>query len=134
MKVYPDQYLAFFYHFHTTRDYFECHEVLEDLWLECGRDPFYQGLLQIAVALYHHRNGNLGGAQKMLVAAKRKIALYPSTWEGVNLADLLIKIQHYQNQMNNGEVGLDDAPWNSFRLILDDQLTQQIKEQFPRYL
>ncbi|WP_044642085.1 DUF309 domain-containing protein [Risungbinella massiliensis] len=133
MSSYPEQYLAFFYHFHTTRDYFECHEVLEDLWLECGRDIFYQGLLQVAVALYHHRNGNVGGARKMLLAAKRKLALYPSTWEGVDLADLLSKIEQYQDQMENGKIDLDDAPWNSFRLVLDNQLIQQIKEQFPEY-
>ncbi|MDT2309670.1 DUF309 domain-containing protein [Paenibacillus larvae] len=37
--------IAFVYHFNETEDYFECHEVLEELWMEEGRDIFYQGLL-----------------------------------------------------------------------------------------
>ncbi len=45
-------------------EWFECHETLEELWVgEKGelRD-FYQGVLQIAVALHHWRNGNFKGA------------------------------------------------------------------------
>jgi uncharacterized protein len=48
--------------------WFECHETLEDLWNgEMGeaRD-FYQGVLQIAVALHHRRNGNYKGAVSLL--------------------------------------------------------------------
>ena len=44
-------------------DYYECHEVWEELWTEY-RGParkFYQGLIQAAVALYHFGNGNFYG-------------------------------------------------------------------------
>ena len=43
----------------NSREWFECHETLEELWIgETGevRD-FYQGMLQIAVALHHWRKG-----------------------------------------------------------------------------
>lgn len=52
----------------NTRQWFECHETLEDLWIgEEGevRDLF-QGVLQVAVALHHWRNGNYGGAVSLL--------------------------------------------------------------------
>lgn len=52
----------------NSGEWFECHETLEELWVgEKGelRD-FYQGLLQIAVALYHWRNGNFKGAVGLL--------------------------------------------------------------------
>jgi uncharacterized protein len=52
----------------NNREWFECHETLEELWMgERGmpRD-FYQGILQIAVALHHWRNGNFVGAMKLL--------------------------------------------------------------------
>jgi uncharacterized protein len=52
----------------NTRQWFECHETLEDLWVgEEGevRDLF-QGVLQVAVALHHWRNGNYGGAVSLL--------------------------------------------------------------------
>ncbi len=44
--------------------YFDCHETLEELWAG-SRPPvrdLYQGVLQIAVALYHLENGNYTGA------------------------------------------------------------------------
>jgi predicted metal-dependent hydrolase len=51
-------------------DWFECHETLEDLWV--GEDgetrDFYQGFLQVAVALHHWREGNYGGAVRVLEA------------------------------------------------------------------
>jgi predicted metal-dependent hydrolase len=52
----------------NSGEWFECHETLEELWVgEKGelRD-LYQGLLQIAVALYHWRNGNFKGAVGLL--------------------------------------------------------------------
>ena len=48
--------------------WFDCHETLEELWAgEKGelRD-FYQGVLQIAVALHHWREGNFKGALLLL--------------------------------------------------------------------
>lgn len=51
-------------------DWFECHETLEDLWV-CSEGEvrnFYQGLLQVAVALHHWRNGNFGGAIHLLTS------------------------------------------------------------------
>ena len=59
----PDQLLQAIRQF-NSRQWFECHETLEDLWIgEEGevRDLF-QGILQVAVALHHWRNGNYEGA------------------------------------------------------------------------
>ena len=48
-------------------DYYECHEVWEELWTEYRGESrkFYQGLIQAAVALYHFGNGNIRGARKL---------------------------------------------------------------------
>jgi hypothetical protein len=48
-------------------DFFEAHEVWEDLWSEAAGDArkFYQGLIQAAVGLCHYCNGNLRGAAKL---------------------------------------------------------------------
>ncbi len=56
-------------------DWFDCHETLEELWAgEQGemRD-FYQGLLQVAVALHHWRNGNLKGALFLLKEGAKRL-------------------------------------------------------------
>lgn len=69
---YPEAYVAFLVEFHATRDYFECHEIMEEHWKSHPGDPFadaWIGLLQVAVALYHERRGNVEGARKLLTAA-----------------------------------------------------------------
>lgn len=52
-------------------DYFEAHEVWEDLWNEAhgARHAFLQCLIQVAVALHHGRNGNWNGARKLCASA-----------------------------------------------------------------
>src|SRR5690242_7119745 len=71
-------------------DYFECHEVLELAWTpERGpRRLFLQGLIHVAVALYHHRRGNPEGAIRQLNKALRKLAAYLPAYEGVETGRL----------------------------------------------
>ncbi|MDF9410752.1 DUF309 domain-containing protein [Brevibacillus laterosporus] len=67
--MYPSAYVAFLLHFHTDRDYFECHEILEEYWKSLPpnkRTSTWVCLIQVAVALYHHRRGNFNGAIKLL--------------------------------------------------------------------
>lgn len=88
--AYPRLYVDFLYYFNVEQDYYECHEVLEELWLEEGRERFYQGLLQVAVGLYHQRNGNLGGAVKLWTAALEKLAAYSEPeWMGIDMAGVI---------------------------------------------
>ncbi len=63
MSEYPEKYLEGIRLF-NEEDFFECHEVLEELWSETlgAEKKFYQGLIQAAVALFHFGNENLGGA------------------------------------------------------------------------
>lgn len=66
MEPYHPRYLAGILFF-NDQDYFEAHEVWEDLWAEShGTERrFYQGLIQAAVGLHHFNAGNLGGAVKL---------------------------------------------------------------------
>jgi len=71
-------------------DWFECHETLEDLWVgEKGavRD-FYQGMLQLAVALHHWRNGNFKGALILLRGGGELLWRVPPVCQGVDVAGL----------------------------------------------
>lgn len=66
---YPQAYIEFLSRFHGDRDYFECHELLEQYWKEHPASPYnkvWVGLIQAAVALYHQRRGNVAGAVKSL--------------------------------------------------------------------
>ena len=67
--AYPQEYIDFLVHFHGSRDYFECHEILEEYWKKIDREnkhSIWVGLIQLAVSQYHHRRGNLTGACKTL--------------------------------------------------------------------
>jgi predicted metal-dependent hydrolase len=93
--MYDRLYILFLYYFNVERDYFECHEVLEELWLEEGRSALYQGLLQVAVGLYHFRNGNVNGAIKLLSQAVQKLERYPAQSLGIRLHQILEDSRQY---------------------------------------
>lgn len=76
-REYPELYLEFLLEFHTTRNYFTCHDLLEDLWRETSltleKDNVYVGLLQIAVAMYHWRRKNFRGASILIAGSITKL-------------------------------------------------------------
>ncbi|MDT8976193.1 DUF309 domain-containing protein [Paenibacillus sp. chi10] len=69
---YPKAYIEYLAHFHGPRDWFECHEIMEEYWKEepsAERKRQWLALVQIAVGLYHERRGNVAGTLKMLSSA-----------------------------------------------------------------
>jgi predicted metal-dependent hydrolase len=70
--------------------FFECHEVLEEVWTPM-RGPhrlFLQALIHFAVAFYHQQRGNQLGAEGQLRKALRKIDRYLPAYEGIDTATL----------------------------------------------
>src|SRR5438445_12011078 len=65
-RSYDPRYLAGIVLFNRS-DFFEAHEVSEDLWTlaPAPERTFYQSLIQAAVGLCHFCNGNLRGAVKL---------------------------------------------------------------------
>lgn len=67
--MYPDAFINYLAHFHGDRDYFECHEILEDYWKEHdkgNKESVWVGFIQLAVGCYHFRRRNLAGAVRTL--------------------------------------------------------------------
>jgi predicted metal-dependent hydrolase len=93
-EEYPAQYLEGLRLF-NAEDFFESHEVLEELWSETQdeRKKFYQGLIQAAVALLHFGNGNLGGAKKVYLTSRRYLEAYRPEYEGLDVARFLESLQ-----------------------------------------
>ena len=71
-------------------DFFESHEVLEDLWQDYQGPSrrFYQGLIQVAVCLHHFGNGNIRGARKLYNSSMGYLREYGQMYEGVDIAKL----------------------------------------------
>lgn len=74
----------------NAREFFACHDVLEEIWGEtlAGRE-FYQGLIHAAVALFHFGEGNLGGARKMAGSAIRYLEPFQPACRGVDVERLI---------------------------------------------
>lgn len=76
MGFYPDEYVGYLLHFHATRDFFECHELLEEYWKEHPDDGLslqWIGLIGVAVGQYHERRGNRQGAAKCYRQAMNRL-------------------------------------------------------------
>ncbi|MGG0716634.1 DUF309 domain-containing protein [Robertmurraya massiliosenegalensis] len=73
--MYPKEYIEYLVHFHGDRDYFECHEVLEEYWKKVdksNKNSVLVGFILLAVSNYHHRRENFSGAARTL---KKAIAI-----------------------------------------------------------
>ncbi len=75
----------------NTEQFYACHDTLEALWIEATEPEktFYQGILQIAVALYHLGNRNFRGAMILLGEGSNRLRRYPSIFASVNVDELL---------------------------------------------
>ncbi len=73
------------------REYFECHETLENLW---NREPrpiriLYKGILQVGVGCYHLLRGNYHGATVKLESGAAYLEAFAPRCQGVEVARLI---------------------------------------------
>lgn len=117
--MYPDAYIDFLYEFHVTRDYFECHEILEEYW---KKDPpkkrkiYWVGFIQMAVAFYHYRRKNLIGAQKLMnkTIAVFEIEKNAVSALGIDCEELLKQLRAVQKNIEA------EIPYESISLPFSD--------------
>ncbi len=120
------RYLAYVSYFNRDRDYFECHEVMEELWLENGRSSLLQGLLQAAVGLHHWDNGNRSGAVKLMTASLDKLGAHAGDVAlGLDLAALRRSLKASLDELAGRP---QDAPFRAFELrIVDEGLREALE-------
>lgn len=75
----------------NSGQFYACHDTLEALWIEATEPEktFYQGILQIAVGLYHLGNRNWRGAMILLGEGSNRLRRYPDSFGGINVEELL---------------------------------------------
>ncbi len=75
----------------NTGQFYACHDTLEALWMESTEPDksFYQGILQISVALYHLGNANVRGAIILLGEGSNRLARYPAVYSQIDVDELL---------------------------------------------
>ena len=92
--TYDPLYLHGIEHFNVC-DFFEAHEVWEELWQEYQGPSrkFYQGLIQVAVCLHHFGNGNTRGARKLYHSSRNYLENYRPKHIGLNVDKLLAEME-----------------------------------------
>lgn len=80
-----------FWELFEKQEFFESHEVLEELWMTAtgSERNLYKGLIQIAVSLHHLGDGNLRGARKVIDTARDLLEPYQPRAAGVRLDRLV---------------------------------------------
>jgi predicted metal-dependent hydrolase len=88
------RYLEGIEHFNKC-DFFEAHEVWEELWADTQGPSrrFFQGLIQVAVCLHHFGNGNIRGAKKLYHGCRGYLEAYKPKYLDLDLDKLLSQLE-----------------------------------------
>jgi predicted metal-dependent hydrolase len=96
--------------------FFECHETLEQIWLEEDGDEkdFCQGLIQIAAGYYKMEGGGLAGAIKLLSSGLGRLLPFRPAHDGIELDNFLENVEKSLRKLQglhaagreSGEVGV----------------------------
>jgi predicted metal-dependent hydrolase len=91
----------------NARNFYDAHEVWEDVWRETNgpEKKFLQGLIQVAVAFHHHSTGNVVGACSLLARARKNLAPYPENFLGIRVTPLLECMGNWRSSLLAGEPG-----------------------------
>ena len=88
-------YLGYFDCF-NQQEFYEAHDVLEELWLPDRRGPdgdFYKGLIQLAGAFVHLQKERLRPSAALFKLARTNLSKYPVAHEHLDLAVVLKLIE-----------------------------------------
>jgi predicted metal-dependent hydrolase len=91
-------------HFNAL-EFFEAHEVWEEIWLVEAEPEktFLQGLIQIAAAFHHYCRGNPQGAESLLASGIVKLNRFPDRHRRLDIADLRAAAKKWARAFGNGE-------------------------------
>jgi len=83
--------------------FFECHETLEEIWLEDNSEDrlLYQGVIQIAAGYYKWQQNVLGGAMRLLQSGLDKITAYPPDHLGLDLGKFIEDVKAHLTEIED---------------------------------
>ncbi len=96
----------------NRRQFFTCHEVLEEIWLTEPEEekPFYQGLIQVAAGFHHlAEKKNPRGALSLIGAGAEKLRPYLPASHGLDLAGFLAALAPWLDRLESHQL-TDELP------------------------
>lgn len=85
--------------------FFECHETLEEIWLEehGAERQFYQGLIQVAAGYFKLQQGVPAGALKLWRTGVEKLESYRPVFLGINVDSLIGAVKQNLGELESSE-------------------------------
>ncbi|MBU9724017.1 MULTISPECIES: DUF309 domain-containing protein [Bacillaceae] len=122
---YPKAYIDYLLEFHGTRDYFECHEIMEEYWKK-NKEKHWHTLIQLAVAIYHERQLNHTGSLRLYRKVLAALRNNPTPLENIAI-DVEVLETTVKARIKNI---LEDGPYTTMNLPLtDESLVDLCKER-----
>lgn len=118
-------YLGFFECFNTGY-YYEAHDVLEELWLSCRKEPrgdFYKGLIQLAGAFVHLKHNRLRPAAALFKLSRGYVQRFGPVQERLHVPTVLVLIQQWLDWLESSGFStnpLTTQPAPNLRLLSSD--------------
>ena len=114
----------------NDREFFEAHEVWEDIWhMAYGlKHDFYQGLIQCAVALEHYRRSNPRGVVSLYKSYRPKFREVPPVFMGLDVTKFLADMREVLRPV----IEADPLPEKG-AIELDPTRTPQIELQYDPF-
>lgn len=100
--MFYDEYLEYIELF-NQRDFYDCHEALEELWLDYfGPDRrFYQGLIHLATAYQLLWRDRLPGSKARFASTINYLADYPEQHLGLDLKEVRENAKLWLSRLEN---------------------------------
>jgi len=108
----------------NEHDFFEAHEVWEDIWrMAYGlKHDFYQGMIQCAVALEHYHRSNPRGVRGLYDSYRKRFIPIPPVFMGLDVTVFLGKMHRVLGPV----VEADPVPARG-QITLDHSLVPKIE-------
>jgi predicted metal-dependent hydrolase len=112
-QTYDPLYLQGIAYFNAC-EFFEAHEVWEELWKDYSGELrlFYKGLIQAAVALHHFGNGNIRGARKVYRSSRGYLDQYRPIAVGLDIDAFLAQFDACFAEVTASEIEFPDIEIN----------------------
>jgi predicted metal-dependent hydrolase len=112
-KGHDIRYAGYFELFNRGQ-FYEAHDVLEDLWLPLRKEPkgdFYKGLIQLAGAFVHLQKERLRPSGALLKLARNNLGKFTPQFEHLNLTEIIGVIDATMTILERSE--FSENPLNS---------------------
>ncbi len=109
----------------NQREYFNCHQLLEDIWRDAEGDDrhFYEGLIRLATGMHLRVNRRIPqGAVNLLKQGLMRLENYRPTYQEVDVARLYTDIESHLEEVKaskNPQAGFFER-WRAPRIYFVD--------------